>query len=56
MGLILIKKSLGEGPISQKIAKKVEKSAVCEAEKPLQMGLNLRKKLSNQPFLSEKNP
>ena len=53
MGPILVKKSLQEGPISQKLRKKVLKSAVFEAEKPLEMGLDLRKiskNLSNQPF------
>ena len=43
VGPILIKKSLEEGPISQNLKKKIEKkkiekSAVFEAEKPLEMG------------------
>ena len=59
MGPILVKrKSLEEGPISQKLQKLV-KSAVSELEKSLEMGPNLRKfkkktnkkqKQSNQPF------
>ena len=43
MDPILVKKSLQEGPISQKLQKKIEKSAIFEAEKPLEMGLDLRK-------------
>ena len=41
MGPILVKKSLEEGPSEQKLQKLV-KLVVFEAEKPLQMGLNLR--------------
>ena len=42
MGPILVKKSLEEGLISLKLQKMV-KSAVFEVEKPLEMGLDLRK-------------
>ena len=37
MGPILVKKSLEEGPISQKL-RKIVKSAIFVVEKPLEMG------------------
>ena len=59
MGPILVKKILRGGSHSTKIAKKNVKSAVFEAEKPLEMGLDLqkfRKTCLISRFLSEKNP
>ena len=56
MGPILVKKIL-RGSHFTKIAKNIVKSAVFEAEKPLEMGLdfqNLKKKLSYQPFFEWK--
>ena len=59
MGPILVKKSLGEGPISQKLQKKTCKSAMLKVEKPLEMGPGLwklkkkKKQLSNRPFFEE---
>ena len=47
MGPILVKKSLEEGPISNKSRKKV-KSAIFEVEKPLEMGPDLRKFQKNR--------
>ena len=52
------KKSLEEGPISQNMKKKNVKSAIFEAEKPLKMGIDLRKfrkKCLFSRFLIEKN-
>ena len=52
MGPILVKNILRGGSHFTKIAKKKVKSAIFDAEKPLEMGLDLqkfRKKLSNQP-------
>ena len=52
-------KSLEEGPISTKFAKKIVKSAIFEAEKPIEMDPNLQKFQKNclfSHFLSEKNP
>ena len=52
MGPILVKKSLEEGPISQK-SRKNGKISHFEVEKPLEMGPDLRKfrkKALNQPF------
>ena len=60
MGPILVKKkNLRGGSHFTKITKKIEKSAVFEAEKPLEMGLDLQKFRKNcliSRFLSEKNP
>ena len=50
MGPILVKKVLRESPISQKFAKKNVKSAVFEAEKPLEMGLDFQNVLKNCLF------
>ena len=58
MGPILLKKSLEEGPISQK-SRKIVKSSHFEVEKPLEMGPDLqkfRKKALNQPFFEGENP
>ena len=58
MGPILFKKSFKGGPILQKLQKNV-KSAIFEAEKPLEMHLDLQKFRKNcliSRFLSEKNP
>ena len=54
IGSILVKKSL-EGPISQNLQKKVIQLgplAVFDTEKPLQMGLNLRRLRENCLFIS----
>ena len=58
IGSILVKKSL-EGPISQNLQKKKKKKnctirplAVFDTEKPLQMGLNLRRFRENCLFIS----
>ena len=59
MGTILAKKSLEEGPISQKLRKN-GKIRLFEVEKPLEMSPDLQnfwgeKNRKNQPFLREKN-
>ena len=58
MGSILAKKSLEEGPISQKLRKN-GKSGIFVVEKPLEMSPDLQKfwgkRRKNQPFLREKN-
>ena len=59
MGPTLVKKILRGGSYFTKFAKKMLKTAVFEAEKPLEMGLDLRKFRKNclfSRFLSEKNP
>ena len=43
MGPILAKKSLEEGPISQKLRKKNVKSGIFVVEKPLEMSSDLQK-------------
>ena len=48
MGPILVKKSLEEGPISKKIAKKMVKTAIFEVQKPLEMGPGLQKFRKNR--------
>ena len=59
MGPILVKKILREGSRFTRIAKTIVKSANFEAEKPLEIGLDLRKfrkkKRLISSFLSEKN-
>ena len=43
MGPNLVKKSLEEGPISQKLRKKMVKSGIFVLEKPLEMSPDLQK-------------
>ena len=45
MGPILVKKSLEDGPISQKWQKKKKKKNIFEVEKPLEMGPDLFAKI-----------
>ena len=52
MGPILVKKILRRGSHFTKIAKKIVKSAICEVEKPLEMGPNLRKFQKKPPLKS----
>ena len=54
-GPILVKKTLGEGPI-WKLPKKMVKSAIFESEKLLEMGPNLPKKMvKSATFEGEKS-
>ena len=59
MGPTLVIKILRGGPHFTNFAKKIVKSAVFEAENPLEMGLDLQKfenTVYSAVFLSEKNP